>query len=186
MRILVVQLKRLGDLVLTTPVFAALREALPEARITLAAPAAAADLAPLLDVDEILLFGNGRADWLRLLRGKFDVCLDFTGNDRSLLVSALSRARMRITYQRFAAKPFRRFVFTRFVDSNVSRRHTADHHVDLLQPLGIHRERVPSHLRAGPLPAGIAKPYAILHAGTARREKYWSAEGWAGVGRMLA
>lgn len=48
MRILVVQLKRLGDLVLTTPALAALRQQKPGCRITLAGPVPARIYSPSL------------------------------------------------------------------------------------------------------------------------------------------
>lgn len=186
MRILIIQLKRLGDLVLTTPVISALRPALPGAHLTLAAAGSAAELASLIDVDDRLFFGNGHADWAKLLRNKFDICLDFTGTDRSLLVAALARASRRITYQRFAGKPFRQWVYSDFVDSDVRHRHTADHHTDLLRPLGIERENVPSGLLEPTTTPEIPAPYAVIHAGTARSEKYWTASGWREVARWLA
>ena len=102
-----------------------------------------------------------------------------------------SRAARRITWARFAKKPFRRFVYNAFVDSPVKARHTADHHTDLLRALDIKTEKVPLHLAlpeparieaAGALAAaGIAKPFAIVHPGTARAEKYWVPERWAEV-----
>lgn len=52
MRILVVQLKRLGDLVLTTPALAALRQQKPGCRITLAVSRSSADLLPLVAVHD--------------------------------------------------------------------------------------------------------------------------------------
>lgn len=180
-----IQLKRLGDLVLTTPVFAALRDQFPGVHLTLAAAGNARGLFPLLEVDEVLAFGGGSSDWGKLLGQSFDVCLDFTGTDRSALVTALSRARRRITYQRFIRKPLRKWIYPEFVDSDVRQRHTADHHTDLLRPLGIQRENVPSQLREPKPYPGLARPYAVIHAGTARAEKYWTVSGWQAVARQL-
>lgn len=193
-RILLIQLKRIGDVILTTPALTALREAFPTAHLTLAIDANANGLAEALPADEVLVRRpgvEGLPFWRSIFRGKFSAALDFTGNDRSALVAALSRAPQRIAYARFARKPLRRLIFTEFVESSVRHRHTADHHTDLLQPLGIQRENVSSALTlpagavaeadATLLAAGLTAPYAIVHPGTARAEKYWLPERWAEV-----
>ncbi len=195
-RILLIQLKRIGDVILTTPVLRALRDAFPDVHLTLAIDANAAGLAEALPADEILVRRPGDLSFYGKIAARhFDVTLDFTGNDRSALLTALSRARRRVTYQRFAKRPLRRTLYTDFVDSSVRDRHTADHHTDLLQALGITAENVPSHLD---LPAsaqaeadqalathGIKPPFTILHPGTARPEKYWLPERWAQLIKQL-
>lgn len=199
-KLLLIQLKRIGDALLTTPVISTLREHLPDAHITLALDRATAALAPALGADRTIIFRRGFAGapfWHELATGKFDYCIDLTGNDRSGLATALSRAPRRITWMRFSKKPLRRAVYSEFVESSVKHRHTADHHTDLLQPLGIHVENVPLSLH---LPdearaeatealsaAGVDAdvPFAVIHAGTARPEKYWSPERWAEIATLL-
>jgi len=189
MRILILQLKRIGDAILTTPLLSALRERLPDAHLTLALDRATAALAPALGADHILI--RSQNFWLALATSRFDVVLDLTGTDRSALVTVLSRAPRRITWARFAKKPFRRLIYNEFVESSVRDRHTADHHTDLLRALGIAVENVPLALR---LPAtardeaataltaaGIVGDYAVIHPGTARPEKYWLPERWAEI-----
>lgn len=189
MRLLLLQFKRLGDVILTTPVLSALRAHRPDAHLTLALDATSAGLAPALDADHILI--RRRNLWTPLALGRFDAVLDLTGNDRSALATLVSRAPRRITWTRFAKKPLRRALYTDFVDSSVRDRHTVDHHLDLLAPLGITAENVPPALR---LPetarqdaaralteAGIAGPFAVIHPGTARPEKYWLPDRWAVV-----
>ena len=46
MKILLLQLKRIGDLILTTPAIAALRERFPEADVTMVVSSECADLLP--------------------------------------------------------------------------------------------------------------------------------------------
>lgn len=173
---------------------------MPGAHITLALDRATAGLAPALGADRTIIFRKGFSGapfWHELATGKFDICLDLTGNDRSGLATALSRAPRRITWARFSKKPLRRAVYSDFVESSVKHRHTADHHTDLLQPLGIQVENVPLSLhlpdesRAEAAEAlnavGIAAnaPFAVIHAGTARPEKYWLPERWAEVATLL-
>ena len=203
MKILLVQLKRIGDLILTTPSVRCLREAFPHADLALIADSSCASLLSSIAVDERWIYhkggglkgmvGWGSNAWLkhRLLPFRPDWTLDFTGSDRAAYLSALSRSKRRVTFQRFRKKALRKFIYTDLVKSSVIERHTADHYTDLLQPLGIARENVPLDLhlpeeafasaRALLATAGVRSPYAVIHAGTARREKYWSAERWAQI-----
>ena len=100
MNILLLQLKRIGDLILTTPAIAALREKFPDSRLALVIASECADLAPAISgVDRILVVRRNPRDLAILFavaRTKFDYCVDFTRNDRSALLALLSRARKRV------------------------------------------------------------------------------------------
>lgn len=195
-RILIIQLKRLGDLVLTTPLIAGLRRHVPNSHITLALDGSAHSLAGLVDHDAAVFHRRDKGRfWREIIGGNFDLVFDVTGNDRSALVSLLTRARRRVTWNRFARKPLRKLVYSDFVDSSVKNRHTADHHTDLLQAIGVEPESTPSHLSI-PASAGdeagtvlaksyISGPYAIIHPGTARPEKYWLPDRWSAVANWL-
>ena len=64
MRILVLQLKRIGDLILTTPALWSLRQNLPKAHIALAVEAGSREMLPAIDyIDEL--------PRLRAARGEF-------------------------------------------------------------------------------------------------------------------
>lgn len=191
-RILIIQLKRIGDVVLTTPMASALRESIPGCRLAMAIDAGAMGLASSLPVDEVLVFDRGLAGggfWRSLIFGNFDICLDPTGTDRSALASFLSGAPSKITFERFKKKPLRARVFDTFVDSSVRSRHTIDHHLDLLGPLGIEPKigapRLDLPVRATAEAAAVLQtrrvehPFAVVHPGTARAEKFWTVAGWA-------
>jgi ADP-heptose:LPS heptosyltransferase len=202
-KILLLQLKRIGDLILTTPVIRCLRGEFPDARVALVVDSSCAALLDSISVDERWIytkgeglrgvFGRGPNAWLKhgLSAFRADWALDFTGTDRSAYLSTFSLSRRRVTFQRFKKRALRRFLYTDFVGSSVSERHTADHYTDLLAPLGIQVENVPLDLRlraedmvkARALLAkeGVAGTYAVVHAGTARPEKYWLPERWADV-----
>src|SRR5690606_27675125 len=93
MKLLLLQLKRIGDSVLTTPALAALREALPDARIGVCLMEPCAGLAPALPgVDEVFIIRRRERNtrlWFRLAFRPNDACVDFTGNDRSAFLSFL-------------------------------------------------------------------------------------------------
>ncbi len=196
MNILLVQLKRIGDLILTTPAIHCLREAFPQARLTLIADSSCRSLLPALDVEECFVHDkNGGNAWIfqKLPALRPEWCLDFSGTDRAAFFGLLSRAKHRVNFQRFRGKFLRSVLYTDFVDSSVRDRHTADHYTDLLRPLGIVRENVPLDLRLPPREVtetllashGVVSPYAVIHAGTARPEKYWLPERWAAVADAL-
>jgi ADP-heptose:LPS heptosyltransferase len=189
--ILVVQLKRLGDLILTTPALSALRKMYPEAQITLLIDHHSAELAPAIaDVNEILIYNKSGSFnlWFDLVKRRFDLCLDFTGNDRSALVSFLSKAAQRVGFSFVAKRAIRSWVYTHLVQSAVRERHTVDHYIDLVQSLGDFGpaggvslclpdsvERSAETLRRE---IGLPGYYFVVHPGSARPDKYWLADRW--------
>ena len=196
--ILVVQLKRLGDLILTTPALVALRQTMPQAKITLLIDDYSQELAPALPmVDEIWTYDHKHSlrIWLKLVLREYDFCLDFTGNDRSALAAFLSKAAERVSFSFVGRRRHRAWIYTDLVSSSVRDLHTIDHYLDLSRFLGFSGSApapvldlpedvvraVPEILRE----IGLAKPYFIVHPGTARREKYWPAERWAEVIRYV-
>jgi ADP-heptose:LPS heptosyltransferase len=192
--ILVIQLKRLGDVILTTPALAELRKLYPQAHITLLLDHRSAAVAPAIsDVNEVWIFNRDAPMnlWFDLVRRGFDFCLDFTGNDRSVLVSFLSKAAQRIGFSFVAKRAARSWVYTHLVQSPVREKHTADHYVDLIRFLGdfvpesgvsLHLsdsiERSAQTLRRE---IGVPGPYLVFHPGSARPEKFWLADRWATV-----
>lgn len=196
MNILLLQLKRIGDLILTSPVIAALREKFPEATITLIVSRENSPLLPAIaDVDRTFVIQRKLSDlkiFHAVTREKFDYCIDFTGNDRSALLASLSRAKKRITseWTRTQSK-FRGSAYNEFVPDRVSDMHTVDFHLSLGEPLGIRDASTGIKLQ---LPAAsrekaneirrshkIDNPFVIFHPGSARVEKFWEAQRWADV-----
>jgi ADP-heptose:LPS heptosyltransferase len=202
-KILLLQLKRIGDLILTTPAIRCLRDQFPDARLALVADSSCASLLDSIAVDERWtytkgagssgLFGRGPNAWLGqcLLASGADWVLDFTGTDRSAFLATFSFSKRRVTFEKFRRRAFRQYLYTDFVHSSVRERHTADHYTDLLVPLGVHRENVSLDLRLSDqhlaearallAKAGAPDAYVVIHAGTARLEKFWLPKRWAEV-----
>lgn len=197
MRILALQLKRIGDLVLTTAALRALRTAWPEAHLTLAVNEGCASLLGAIDmVNSSIVFGRGRgwAPWQQVLTGGFDLCLDFTGTDRSALATALSRAPVRRTFAWVRKNKLRSMAYHEFANSSVRDEHTLDHYLDLASAVipghnfrlsqvaeqpELHVPAAAHATAAGLLRAhGVTRRFAVLHPGTARPEKFWLAERW--------
>lgn len=199
-RILLIQLKRLGDFILTAPAVEALRAVARHAELVLVVPAAVADLARCItSADRVIPYQSGRMNsetWVSALAGEWDACLDFTGSDRSALLTKLSRARQRTGYAKHA-RGLRRFAYTSLCQASVRELHTADFHLALVRELfpdaALQPEsvtcRIPADVEAGVrrmlAAGGIGGRYAVVHPGTAREEKFWLDEGWAEVCRHL-
>src|SRR5205807_2371510 len=142
MNILLIQLKRIGDLILTTPAIAALREKFPKAEVTLVISTAGAELAPAITgVDRLLIMRRGLSGVslaATIARERFDYCVDFTRNDRSAFLVLLSRAKKRIVSFRIKVRSkFRTRFYNEFVEHRMRDMHTIDYHLALLEPLGI-------------------------------------------------
>jgi len=196
LKILLLQLKRIGDLILTTPAIAGLRERLPDAEITMVVSSECADLLPSISgVDRILMARRNLSDlaaFLTVAGNKFDYCIDFTRNDRSAFLAFLSNAQKRIvSYRVRDQSKSRARLYTDFVNVRMRDLHTIDYNLSLLEPLGI--GRVSSSLQLQ-LPQfayekadalrcswNISKPFIVLHPGSARQEKLWEAGRWAQV-----
>ena len=192
--ILVIQLKRLGDVILTTPALCELRKLYPQAQITLLLDHHSAAVAPAIaDVNEVWIYNRNASFnlWVDLVRRGFDLCLDFTGNDRSALVCFLSKAAQRIGFTFVAKRAARSWGYTHLVQSPVRERHTADHYVDLVRSLGAFvpeggvslrlAESVERSAETLRREIGVSGPYVVFHPGAARPEKYWLADRWASV-----
>jgi predicted lipopolysaccharide heptosyltransferase III len=196
MKILLIQLRRLGDLILTTPAISALREHLPAAQIALAVSGESAPLLPAIQgLRQTFLTKRGVRDlsaWMEIGRAAFDCVVDFTRNDRSAWLTFLSGAPQRIVSDRLKIKSkIRARFYNEFVDCAMKQMHTADYYLALLQPLGISATAndpllelpAAAQQRAASVIADQIRhqPFVIFHPGSARVEKFWEPERWAEI-----
>ena len=196
MNILLLQLKRIGDLILTTPAIAAVREKFPHANISLVVSGNARELLPAIPGVDRTFVARGKisdaAGWFTVARRKYDYCLDFTRTDRSAFLTMLSGARRRVTadHPKQRAK-IRSLSYNTLVDLPIGQMHTVDYHLGLLEPMGIRdaSRQVRLDLPASALlqaeraltEAGVRGEFLLLHPGSARAEKFWEAGRWAAL-----
>jgi ADP-heptose:LPS heptosyltransferase len=181
-RILLLQLKRIGDTILTAPAVASLRERYPHADIVMVTTAPVAQLAECFaGISQVIAYHDGGINtkvWASLIFGEWDLTLDFTGTDRSAAMAWLSRAPKVVGYARFASDNWRARAYTQLCEASVRELHTVDFHLALAEgkaPSG------PSlQLPSVTLPDLPAR-FALVHIGTAREEKFWPAERWSEV-----
>ncbi len=198
-RILAIQTKRIGDLILTAPAISLLRRHRPDAHITLVTAGVAGQLACCIPgIDDHLNFNPRRLNaslWGSLLTDSYDVSLDFNGTDRSVGMSFVAGAEIRAAYTKRALTFPRNTIFTHTSPASLKKLHTIDHMIALLETIGIMpsipgealRLQIPqvTQIQAQQvlLEHGIndKQAFAIVHPGTARSEKYWSSSSWAAV-----
>jgi hypothetical protein len=147
-------------------------------------------------VTQVLRYDTGRVNaalWAAVSVGGWEVCLDFTGTDRAALLTQLSGAKERVGYRKFCGKSLRARAYTKLCEASVRELHTVAFHRALVAEVGAKmggdeegavfgfkagtRERLAEVMREH----GVRERYAIVHPGTARREKFWLAERWVEV-----
>jgi hypothetical protein len=141
-RILIIRIDRVGDLVLTTPAFAAIKTAFPNSMLTVLASRGNAGL--LLHhpwVDEVFVYDaaasiRAKIHMIKSLRARrFDIIIDpLTGHDVAPAVLAcLIRAPIRIGFSGFGREVF----FNQTAAAAGSDRHMVDAVLDLLHLIGV-------------------------------------------------
>lgn len=199
MRVLVIRLSSIGDVVVTTPVSRALREALPDAYLAwVVEPKAAAVLEGNPYLDEVIVWERRRGPHLvvdllrigRVLRARrFDWAVDCQGLLRSALLARLSGAR-RVVGNRHA-KERADLLYDIRVPRDPNDPSSRQRCLDLLRPLGVESrdrrmvipvsdvERAAARRileRAG-LPPGAR--YACLVPATTWPHKHWFEDRWS-------
>jgi lipopolysaccharide heptosyltransferase II len=137
-RILVIKLRAIGDVLLSTAVLPDLRAAFPGAEIDfLTEKFCAGVLAGNPNVSSVLRFDpkeESGAALVRRVRGnRYDLVIDLFGNPRSAVVTLLSGARLRVGY-RFN---WRRLCYNRVVEPRGGEVHNVEFNRDALRRLGV-------------------------------------------------
>ncbi len=136
-----VQLRRIGDVLLTTPVLRALRRKFTEAQIDFLVEKPGSEiLADNPYINNLLVYDkNDQFKWIRRIRAaKYDVILDFLGNPRTAWIVGLSGAKHRVGFKRAG----RDFVYTAKVTPDPVPQYVPAFKLDLLKPLGIEYKNV--------------------------------------------
>jgi lipopolysaccharide heptosyltransferase II len=215
-QVLAVRLDNLGDLLMSTPALAALRQALPQARITLLGSPASTALAPhLADVDEVLPYaapwapgppsaaGADRRFIDRLAACGFDAAVVFTVCTQSALPAALlcllAGIPLRLAHAR--ENPYQ--LLTHWVrdEDRVGdgMRHEVQRQLDLLRAIGVpapasarlrfrQRPQDEHAMREHLAAAGgdPQRPWLLLHPGATAASRRWPPERFAAAADRIA
>lgn len=148
-KILVIKLRHIGDVLLTVPVFRALRENFPGAHIAALVSSGTEEVLtgnPL--IHEIIVFDRNvkklnplkrcieEISFLRMIREKgFDMTIDLTGGDRAAIISLASGARYRLGWRSKKGFVGKRYLYTHL--SEPDRKHTVLQNLDVIKNFGI-------------------------------------------------
>ena len=212
MNILFVKLGAIGDIVHTLPALSAVRNAIPDARISWAAERRSAEILrgsplidELIDIDTKSIRSRQNPDGVLndirtqakgLRRNKYDVAIDFQGLLKSAAIAKLSGARRRFGFARKALRePASRFLLTDIVEVPREIHVIRKNLVLAAASLGITVPdnnfefpiaTGPEHLKeAEDTVARVGPKFAILNPGGGWATKLWPAERFGELARVL-
>ncbi|OGR24362.1 MAG: putative lipopolysaccharide heptosyltransferase III [Desulfobacca sp. RBG_16_60_12] len=200
-RILVIKLKQPGDVLVSTPVIAALKAAWPGCRLTYLVPRGTEEMVSgHPGLDGLMVVDRRRATWVQawrfirdLRQQRFDLVLELSGGDRGAIYSRLTGARERLGLAH-PRQPFwqRHVCFTRLLPRPKVSMHMVDQNLAAVRALGLEPvnprlqffwdDRVEQRVQTLLTSLGLAeKTFAVMHPGAGWRFKCWTPAGYARV-----
>jgi heptosyltransferase-2 len=204
-RILIIRTDRIGDVVLSTPVIKALRDAYPNAYIAMMVrPYTAEILQGNPYLDKIILYDKkGRhKNWLfsfrfarQLKKERFDLAVILHPTNRVHIISYLAGIRQRLGYNRKMG-----FLLNRRIEHNKQkgRRHESEYCLDLVRVLGIAPRQKDLFMPLNPASEAWAEAFLqkqgikesdrllFIHPGASCPSKIWPPERFAESADRLA
>ncbi len=203
-KILLLRLRRIGDIILTTPAVAALKRSLPKASLTYIVEAPYArlveghpDLERVIAVKPKLTARESLRLVRALRRERFDAVVDFHGGPRTSLWTFLSGAPLKVGYLiRGKGWPYDRTVPRGSEDGPI---HSAENHLNLIRALGVEVRETPGLSLPPARPEEKARldrifkenklrgtKVVVLHIGAGNAFRDWGLERLTGLARRLA
>lgn len=198
-RILLIQLRQLGDILLSTPAIRVLKKAFPRTEVSfLSHPMGRQILEDNPYLDEHILYRDGVGaffETVKTLRSKrYDAVFDFMANPRSALFTLATQSPVRIAFQ-----TSRKFVYTQLLPRPPGTDYVVRDKLRLLRLIGIESQDsqmdLPWHERhcgpflrlMGELPNFRDASLRVVLSPTHRRlDRRWPIESYARLGEFLA
>lgn len=186
-RILVVCLRRIGDVLLATPLLRSLKHAYPQADIdALVFAGTAGMLEGNADLRRVIAWPQKarpreRLRMIMTLLREYELSFAVTASDRAQILAALAAGTRVATVQREFQRPW---LNPRRVLLDPARLHTVMQSLRLAQAAGIAPvpkvvpPRTAELARVEALCGGFARPYAVVHPAPMYAYKAWTEAGW--------
>ncbi|MEK6802273.1 MAG: putative lipopolysaccharide heptosyltransferase III [Nitrospirota bacterium] len=203
--ILIIKLRHIGDVLLSTPVLRGLRAAFPHAQLTMLVNRGTEGvLAHNPDVNEVLCLEKGscgaQLKFVQMLRRRgFDAVIDLTDGDRSAIIGLVTGAPVRIGFN--AEHRWRGLLYSAVAKPRPIDQHRVDYDLCALRALGLDTKPGTPALYASPADeqvveswmqeAGLLSTQAppllvLLQPGARYSLKVWSHERFAQLADRLA
>jgi heptosyltransferase-3 len=200
-RILVIKLKQPGDVLVSTPVIAALKSAWPDCHLTYLVPKGTEDMVSgHPGLDGLMVVDRRGATWgeswrfIRDLRRQhFDLVLELSGGDRGAICAFLTGAKERLGFAH-PRQPFwqRHGAFTRLLPRPPVKMHLVDQNLEAVRALGIEPVNprlqffgdaaVEQKVRDLVASLGLSEGhFVVMHPGAGWGFKCWTPGGYARV-----
>lgn len=199
-RILVIAMRYLGDVLLTTPLIHSLKQAYPDARLdVLVYRNTAGMLEGNPDIHHIITTPNRPkfADYRHLLCQlfrRYDLAIVTQTGDRPFLYTLLAAPlRIAVVPPKYTSGHWKRFFIQRWIEFDDSNTHTVLQHLKLLDLINVPRDfslvppktdNIQQLKKQFPFLSDVAG-YAVLHPHPQWTYKQWTVEGWIEVGEYL-
>lgn len=147
-KILLIRLRRIGDVILTTPAVTVLREGFPQAFISYVVEKPYRELVegnPNLDKIIVLEKKQSIRDFFKLIRlirkEKYDAVLDFHGGPRASLITLFSKAKLKVGYR----IKYKNFIYNIKLPRSpkTGHIHSAENHINFIKVLGVNVDSSP-------------------------------------------
>jgi heptosyltransferase-3 len=192
-RILVVALRRIGDVLLTTPLVRSLRLAWPQAKLDMLV---FGDTAGIVrgnpDIDRVIempmrpTVSQSLAIAARLMK-RYDLAISTQTGDRPTFFTAIAgRRSIGLVADRGSMGAFKKLLLSEGVEP-VAGVHRVEETLRFAQALGIGLSRdIVLPTAAGDLDPSLSIPYAVLHLAPMFQYKRWTNEGWRNIAAQLS
>ena len=191
-RVLIVALRRLGDVLLTTPLIRSVKRAFPQAAIDALVFAGTEgiltgnpDLSDVLTIPQRPRYGETLALILRLFK-RYDLALSTQTGDRPTFLAAIAgRQSAGPVEANGLAAAVKRLVLSRSYVGDRGQHRVVDI-LRLAELIGIPKQAEIVCPAGGTRPAlALAQPYAVIHAAPMFIYKRWTIEGWRSLAAAL-
>lgn len=197
-RFLIIRTSSLGDIVHTLPALAVLRKHRPQAEIRWVVGRKGREILEWVGGLNGLIVTD-EPGWIKTLRGREQIALDFQGLLKSGLIALESRSRTRIGFHRKNLRePLTRFFYTQQTAEFPETDHVIRKNIHLLEPLGIRDTmlefplRIPEEKRrairdkARELGWDGSRRIVLFNVGAAWPSKRWFPDRWSAVLKAVA